>query len=180
MLFLCALHASGATASQAFGGQFPFHYRDGLLWIEVTAPSSQRVLNFLLDSGAQVSVVHSATARELGLSGGRPVSVLGVGSRESGRWPQTLVARAGDVQLPRQYLNLDLNHLSGSCTNAAVDGIVGADFFRDKVVQLDFRGSVVRVLDRAEYGISSQVLPLKFGLAEYFSPCGSGLARRSG
>jgi hypothetical protein len=68
--------------------------------------------------------------------------------------------------LPRKYLMLDLSKLSDACTNGTVDGIIGADFFQDRIVQLDFQGQTVRLLREAPTGTGTQVLPLKV------RPCG--------
>ena len=45
-------------------------------------------LNFLLDSGANVSVIHLAVAKRLGLKPGERVSVRGVQALSEGYWPQ--------------------------------------------------------------------------------------------
>lgn len=146
--------------------QVPFDFRDGFIWVHVTSPASQRTLNFLVDSGAQVSVINASTAMELGLKGGRPVQVIGVGTSTSGTWPQALDARAGSIELPQNYLKLDLSELSNACTNGVVDGIIGADFFRDKVVQIDFARRTLRILREATAPAGNEVLPLKV------RPCG--------
>lgn len=51
-------------------------------------------MHFLLDSGAQVSVMNSSTAKHLGMRGGRVVSVMGVGKVTAGLWPQIWEQRA--------------------------------------------------------------------------------------
>jgi hypothetical protein len=55
---------------------------------------------------------------------------------------------------------LDLSKLSSACTGT-VDGIVGADFFHGRTVQLDFERRSVRLLDEPPTDPSAQVLPLK-------------------
>jgi hypothetical protein len=42
-----------------------------------------------------------------------------------------------------------------------VDGLVGADFFRERVVQIDFEAQKVRVLNPAEVGEKQDALPLE-------------------
>jgi hypothetical protein len=160
---VCAgVAASAATAP----GEIPFRLRDGFIWIEATVPGSQAPLNFLLDSGAQVSVINTATAQRLGLKHGRPINVAGVGSTTTGFWPETLGASAGGVQLPSEYLMLDLGKLGEACTNAAVDGLIGADFFRGRVVRIDFRRQVVSIQGERPAEAGAQILPLNV------RPCG--------
>ena len=44
--------------------EFPFQYREGLLWIEVNIPQSEKPLNFLVDTGAGVSAINLNTDRK--------------------------------------------------------------------------------------------------------------------
>ena len=68
--------------------------------------------------------------------------------------------------MPREYLMLDLGKLGEACTNAAVDGLIGADFFRERVVQIDFKRQVVSILPGPPTEVGAQILPLKV------RPCG--------
>lgn len=128
--------------------EIPFEFRDGLIWLKVRAEGAREPLNFLLDSGAGVSVIDLGTAERLGLKLASRVSVRGVQTETSGYWPQRLNASMSDVPLPRDFLALDLQKLSKACAHR-VDGLVGADFFRDRVVQVDFTACVVRLLTTA-------------------------------
>ena len=140
--------------------EFPFQYREGLLWIEVNLPQSDQPLHFLLDTGAGASVINLNTAKRLGLKPGREVSVRGVGGTLPGYWQQLLSAKAGVVELPDKYLAVDLGKLSSSCEQT-VDGLVGADFFCDHVVQIDFDAHKVRLLKPERPAKSDEVLPLQ-------------------
>ncbi len=141
--------------------EIPFEFRDGLIWIEVTLSASRAPLHCLLDSGAQVSAINLATAQRLGLRGQSQVIVQGLGGRVTGHFSEPVDARAGDVPLPRNLLLLDLQKLSHSCTNGEVDGIVGADFFRDRIVQIDFQRHRVRLLRERPNDPGTEVVPLK-------------------
>lgn len=142
--------------------EFSFEFRDGLIWVQVNVPQAARPLNFLLDTGAGVSVVNSSTAKALSLPLGRSVTVQGVGTLTSGYWPEQLTATAGQVPLPRDYLAVDLNQLSGAC-NCRVDGLIGADFFRGRVVQIDFAAHRVRLLATSKSGGDSLPLRVRHG-----------------
>ena len=163
---LFALSVCRAADRPVVSAEFPFQFRDGFIWVEVTVPDAAKPLNFLFDSGAQVSVINTVAAQRLGVERGRPVRVAGVGSTTTGFWPQAVDARAAGVQLPRNYLMLDLSKLSEACTNSTVDGIIGADFFHDRIVQIDFERQVVRVLRERPVEAGTQILPLKV------RPCG--------
>jgi hypothetical protein len=61
---------------------------------------------------------------------------------------------------------LDLSKLSAACTNSIVDGIIGADFFHDRIIQVDFQSQTVRLLREPPAETDMQILPLKV------RPCG--------
>lgn len=163
MLVLSILTASQSASAVNSGGvqEIPFEFRDGLIWINVTVASLREPLHFLLDSGAQVSVINEATAQRLGIKPGRQVTVASVGATTTGFYPQIIDAHAGAVPLPRTFLMLDMQKLSDSCTNSAVDGIAGADFFRGRIVQIDFEKQLVRILPEQPAEAGAQVVPLK-------------------
>ena len=139
-----AVFANAAGKPQV-EAEFPFDLRDGFIWLKVTVKESPAPLNFILDSGAAVSTLNSATARNLGLSDGRQVRVKGVGAETVGYWPQRIRASAGDVRLPASYLVVDLCALEQACA-CPVDGLIGADFFDERIVQIDFDDRLVRLL----------------------------------
>ena len=119
----------------------------------------------MVDSGAGVSVVNRPTAKRLHLNSGRKVLVRGVRTTSTGYWPQPLEAMAGDVPLPGDYLVVDLGDLSQACT-CAVDGLLGADFFRQHIVKIDFMAQKIRLLDSLGLTRTAEFLPLEL------RPCG--------
>lgn len=128
-------------------------------------PQSNKPLHFLLDTGASASVLNLSTVRRLGLPLGQRVSVTGVKANVSGYWPVKVSARANQIELPGEYLALDLSKLSGSCS-CSVDGLIGSDFFRGRVVQIDYAAEKLRVLDSAPIDADANVIPLEV------RPCG--------
>jgi hypothetical protein len=139
--------------------EFPFQLRDGMIWIAIHVPKAAQPLNFMLDSGAQVSVMNTGVARRLDLKLGRPVSVRGVKSSVVGYWPEHLLARLGDVSLPKDFLAVDLGQLSRAC-GCGVDGLLGADFFKGRIVQIDFQNSKIRLLKSVAPDGNEDSLPL--------------------
>src|SRR6266516_3136932 len=83
----------------------------------------------------------------------------------TGYWQQRMLAKVGEVELPREYLAVDLDKLSSSCERP-LDGLVGADFFRNRVVQIDFDAQKIRLLKLAKGEKSEASLPLQL------RPCG--------
>jgi hypothetical protein len=165
ILFAAFFQLQSAPATLA---EFPFQYREGLLWVEVTIPQSDKPLNFLLDTGAGASAINLNTAKRIGLKLGQEVTVHGVETMLTGYWEQQMSAKVGEVQLPHKYLAVDLEKLSRSCERS-VDGLVGMDFFRGHIVQIDFDAQKIRLLKAVKVEKSDEVLPLEI------RPCGMRL-----
>jgi hypothetical protein len=158
LIFVAAL--SRLQAAPITLAEFPFQYREGLLWVEVNIPQSDKPLHFLLDTGAGASVINLSTAKRLGLKLGQEVTVRGADATLIGYWQQPLSAKVGGVVLPSKYLAVDLGKLSSSCEQP-VDGLVGADFFCEHVVQIDFNAQKIRLLKPEKAGKSADALPLQ-------------------
>lgn len=154
----CRLLQAEPTASP--GCELPLEFRDGLLWMEVCVPQNQEPLHFLLDSGASVSVVNLSTARRLGLELGPRVRVTAVATTLTGHWPVKLSAKASQLELPSEYVALDLSKLSGACSRS-VDGLIGADFFRDRIVEIDYAAQKLRVLAAVPSDAGTNSVPLE-------------------
>lgn len=164
ILVVAAALFTGRAASLP-ATEFPFEFREGLLWVEVKVPQAERPLHFLVDTGAGVSVLHLETSKRLNLKLGRKVAVQGVGGTLAGYWQERLSAQAGEVPLPKEYLAVDLGKFSASCERP-VDGLIGVDFFRDRVVQIDFAAQKIRLLESKNAMPPGEILPLQL------RPCG--------
>jgi hypothetical protein len=158
VLFLAALNWVRAQAPAP--AEVPFEYRNGLIWLRVSVAESPEQLSFVLDSGAGTSVVNLPTARRLRLKLGQAVSVRGVRSETGGYWPQPLSAKAGELPLPTEYLAVDLGQFSQAC-QCGVDGLLGADFFRKNVVEIDFKARKLRLLRSCSVTGAEAVVELK-------------------
>jgi len=140
--------------------EFPFEYREGLLWVQVQVAESREPLQFLLDSGAEVSVVNLDTAKRLGMTLAEKVNVSSVQTTMTGYWPQKLSATANSVTLPSDFLALDLSKLNRACEQT-VDGLIGADFFKGKMVQIDFAAQKIRLLNASDTSSKTETSPLE-------------------
>jgi hypothetical protein len=169
----CLWLVHGGWASAAWppstAAEFPFDFREGLIWVQVRVTATAEPLNFLFDSGAKVSVLHEHTARRLGIRLGAKVKVHGVGVETTGFWPQRLAACVAEVPLPGELLVVDLAKLSRAC-NCPVDGLIGADFLSGKVVQIDYPARKIRLLAKAPRPAGAQVLPLRSARGVFHLP----------
>lgn len=156
-LALAALLVS-VTGQVAASVEIPFTYRDGLLWVDVAAPGRSEPLHFLLDSGAEASVLGAGAARRLELKLGRPEAVQGVGGMATARRVR-FEGSLGGAALPKSLLVLDLGAASALC-HREIEGLIGADFLRGRVVQIDFSAGRLRLLDEARPKVGAAVLPM--------------------
>src|SRR6476620_6159325 len=138
--FLCtllsALLLSLSPRSEVLG-EIHSQYRDGLIWLKVEVTGKSEPLNFLLDSGAGISAIDLRTARRLGIHPGNQQIVQGVNGQGFAYRVNDLEAVCGGIALPKSVLAVDLRALS-ECCDQPVDGILGVDFFRERIVQIDF------------------------------------------
>ena len=165
----CAAALLNAQVAQHVPTEIPFEFREGLLWIKATLPQSPEPLNFLVDTGAGASVIHRGTANRLGLNLGSAVTVRGVATTLTGNRLKGISATVGQTSLPTDYIAVDLGKLSSSCQRP-VDGLLGADFFRGRVVQIDFKDQKLRILNPDQLPPSGEILPLQL------RPCGMRVA----
>jgi predicted aspartyl protease len=159
-ILVLAVRLLQADANGSSGSELPIQFRDGLLWTEVGVVQSNEPLHFLVDSGASASVVNLDTARRLGLKLGPKVSVTAVATNLTGHWPVKLSATACRVELPDEFLALDLGKLAGACGHS-VDGLLGADFFRGRIVQIDYAAQKLRVLAASPSDAGTNSVPLE-------------------
>jgi hypothetical protein len=156
-----ALRLCGLTATPA-AAEFPFVYRAGFLWVKVSVPGHPEGLNCLFDTGSAASVLNLSVVRSLGLPTGRDVKVRGVRGETTGYWLALPWAKLDEMALAPDFLAIDLGKVSDAC-DAGVDGLVGADFLRGRVVQIDFQDRQIRVLNPGAVPVEGEVLPLKIG-----------------
>jgi hypothetical protein len=141
--------------------EIPFRFTDGFICIEARVAHSAEPLNLLLDSGAGASVLSLRTARHLKLKLGAAESVRGVGSEAAAYRLDPVQATAGTVALPAIPLAVDLSMADELCSRR-VDGLIGVDFFKDRIVQIDYTRHCLRLLETAPDAASAtERLPIK-------------------
>jgi hypothetical protein len=127
--------------------EIPFEFRDGLIWVKVE--TGARSCNFVLDSGAGVSVIDARAAASLGLKMGKELPVLGVDSGSVARAVDGFAGRVGEIPVSGSMLAIDLSIPSRACCQR-IDGLIGADWFRGRVVEIDFKKRCLKILERPE------------------------------
>jgi len=138
----------------------PFEYRDGLIWVKVRTPMSAAPLNFVLDSGAGASVLNLQTARRLGVKLGNAEAVRRVGENNKAWRVPLFESSVAGIPVCLNPLALDLSETSEECSRT-IDGLLGEDFFRGRIVEIDFKAHRIRLLDKANTTNCCANMPLK-------------------
>lgn len=127
---------------------------------------NSRPLSFIFDTGDKLGIIDLDRARELGLGLGRDVKIGGAGS---GQLAGALV-RGSSWTLPglngfSQPISLALpfNDLAAKLGHD-FDGIIGSDFIKQFVVEVDYPARVIKLHDKERFSYSGpgESIPLQF------------------
>jgi hypothetical protein len=141
--------------------KIPFRYQDGLIWLKVELAGKKEPLNFLLDSGASASAIDSQTAEACRIPFGDRKPVKGVIGPSFAYRVNDFQATVEGIPLSRSVLAVDLGSVSNRC-HRHIDGIVGFDFFRNRIMRIDFNAGQVCLLKDCEPDIAKcDVLQMK-------------------
>ena len=143
----------------------PFELANHLVIVKGRINKS-RPLSFLLDTGASLAVVRSNVAQELKLSLSGSVNARGAGpgAQTGSRVTRATWSLVGLERLAQPVaFALPLPELPFSL-GRDVDGIVGGEFIRQFVVELDYQAHVLRLHDPATFAYTGrgETLPLEF------------------
>ena len=128
--------------------------------------NKSRRLSFVLDTGANLAIIRMDVAKELGLSLEGTVNTggAGPGTQTGSRVKNATWSLVGhDAFVQPVALALPLTRLS-SALGRDIDGIVGGEFIKQFVLELDYQARTMTLHDRAtfEYGGRGETLPLEF------------------
>lgn len=143
----------------------PFVFDDGRVFIPVRlAHDSTRW--FILDTGVPETTVDAGLAARMGLTAADAGTVTGAGSHEmhEGRAAPMPVS-VGGVPLSPPFISVaPLDSLLFPYSGIHAPGAIGAQFFAEHVVELDFDAHVMRVYNPSTYAYHGPgaILPLTF------------------
>ena len=130
-------------------------------WVQVSVNNSAPMW-FILDSGAgEGSIIAKEAAQRLGLERGSENDAH-IGAGEGVRVgisniPSATLHVAGDTMTVREMMVFSLAHVA-PFEGRHVEGLLGADFLRRHVVELDYANFKMRIIDPADYTPSSSAL----------------------
>jgi len=167
-LFLAAVVqlAPGRARGAAPPVELPFELANGHVFLPVEVGG--RALSFVLDTGAPVTIIDRARAAELRLAMGSEFSVHGAGAnvttvpvRDTTYRVRGLPGFTGRVEVAMALQPM------ASGLGRDFDGILGASFIREFVVEIDWEQRRIRLYDRAsfEYHGSGSVVPIRLNVS---------------
>ena len=156
---LAAGCATGTHANPALQN-LPFDDRDGLPFVDVRIGDGAP-MPFLLDTGASPCVIDSGLAARIGIRAGPPVQRQGGAGTFSSNVTATPVTLGigGSPLACAETLLVDLSGMTGEV--GPISGIIGGDFFRGRVVAIDFESDRVSVFDRAGFAHEGERIPIR-------------------
>lgn len=172
-LLLIALAPRGIVAQQAAAqksaaaagvvARVPFETNGNMLMVQVRVNQS-RPLWFVLDTGAAATVLNETVGQSLGLKSEGTGTALGAGGQVRSTSLRGLTLDVGGAPLKDvNAIGLALAALENQ-TGRAMDGILGVDFFRRYVVELDFEKLMLTLYEPSafKYEGRGESLPLTF------------------
>ena len=137
LAFFSAVAGAGAR-------EIPFDFVDG--YILVHACVNAHPVTLLLDSGASASVLSLQAARRLHIKFGSPELIDGVDATATAFNIEPVEATAPGLALGEFAIAVDLRNAEKLCSKH-IDGLIGSDFFKGRVTQIDYARGRLRLLD---------------------------------
>ncbi len=152
-------------ALPGFARDIPFDFVDGYILLHASVDAHPVTL--ILDSGASASVLSLEAARRLHLALGEPQPVDGVDASATAYKIDPASPSANGVPLGKVGLAIELRNAAQLCSEP-VDGLIGANFFKGRVTEIDYAHKRLRLLADAPAGGES--LPLRAENGVYCLP----------
>ena len=136
--------------------EIPFDFVDG--YILVRARVDAQTVTLVLDSGASASVLSVEAAHRLHLSLGAALPVDGVDADGTAFEMRPIAPTVAGLSMGEFDMATDLRNAQRLCSER-VDGLIGADFFKGRIVQIDYANHRLRLLASAP--AEGEILPLR-------------------
>ncbi|MCB0669656.1 MAG: retropepsin-like domain-containing protein [Saprospiraceae bacterium] len=116
--------------------EVPIHLKDNLIYIPIRINQS-KTLNFLFDTGAEVTVLDKATADELGLKIDGTSRIGTAGNPVLSETSPDNTISIGEIKLDAQSIEIfSIGHLS-EYLGLHLDGIIGYELLRKYIIRTD-------------------------------------------
>lgn len=166
--FLALILFFGLLSSGFADSEVPFRLVNGFILVQAHVAGRNEPLTFLLDSGASATVFNTNSAKRLRLPLGPRETVQGVGSEAAARRLPAVPVALGQTRGDSAVLAVNLSRAQPLC-GEPIDGLFGAGFFAERIVQIDYAAQKLRILSEAPAGEATK-LPLHHLNGIYCAP----------
>ena len=136
------LGAAGFIQAQPKVTTIPFEYQKGVPYVQVVSTGKQlHPLRFILDTGASPTVFNHAITSSMNLE---RYAQNGICGDSPAMYVHQVHATCGGISLNHVALATSLTDISFGCGHW-VDGLLGTDYFRNKIVTVDFKGHTLEI-----------------------------------
>lgn len=143
-MLLSVLLAASFVPSAAL--ETPLVLPKGLPIVELPA-NGRKPLRFIVDTGAGRSVVDAKAAERLKLTVGGTIDAQGSGGSAQARTFTNFEVWIGGERAPLPAIGLDLSPIA-SMIGSPFEGILGYEFFKGRIVEIDYASKRLRVSGR--------------------------------
>jgi hypothetical protein len=133
-----------SLVAEAAAREVPFDFVDGYILVHCSV--NAHPVTLLLDSGASASVLSVQAAHRLHIALGSPEPVDGVEATATAFDIEPVKASASGITVGEFAMAVDLGNAARLCSER-VDGLIGADFFKGRITEIDYARGRLRLLD---------------------------------
>lgn len=158
------------TATDIAPVSIPFEFVARHMLVKIKVNNS-RPLTFIFDTGDKVGIIDMDRAKELGLKlqgrirvGGAGADTLAAATVQDAKWSLVgLETFSQPVSIAMPLANIAARFGQG------IDGIIGADFIKQFVVEVDYEAGLLRLHDKSKfkYNGSGESIPIQLNQQDY-------------
>jgi predicted aspartyl protease len=143
--------------------RIPFELSDNLIYVRARVNASAP-LWFILDTGASATILNERVAKELGLRAGRRERGTGTGGAiEVGMIDGVSLSMPGVEVSDQTVAAFPLDQFA-PVVGRQIGGIIGYDFIKEFVIEIDYAASVLNLYEPAGYDYkgAGEIVPVSF------------------
>ncbi|MBV9957021.1 MAG: aspartyl protease family protein [Acidobacteria bacterium] len=127
----------------------PFEFLGNIILVKARINDSAP-LKFIFDTGAGITVINELRAKNLGLQPKSKVEVNGIGGSLNGVLLKEVALSLGGARVTSQ-VTAGLTFSTFPCEMQDIDGVIGYDFIKEFVVELDYKAQTISLFDPQSY-----------------------------
>src|SRR5215510_8519300 len=168
LLTIAPISASPAMHSREGEVKLPFEHYSGLIFLSVRVNGSEP-MSFVFDTGASITIINDRSADRLGLKLRDQRRIAGRDGGEGAinlAFAKGVAIDLGDARFTPNQVGVTSLALAEKFLGHTMDGILGVDFIRRYVVEIDYAGKALTLYEPKTYqvvhgGANAETLALK-------------------